>query len=278
MDAQIWSLRLGAEWADDISERAGSEAYHLGKPQIWAVAGWISFNERIEPNMQESELTQSDGSPIRVLLADDHAFVRQCLHSLIESHPDLEVTGEAEDGRMAVDLVRELLPDVVIMDIGMPNLNGMEATRLILREFTQVKVVALSAYSDRLHVAGMLKAGALAYVLKDCASDVLVEAVRAVSRGETYLCPEVNRTVVSDYISLLSVHQHYTLETLSVREREVLQLLAEGKTTKQIATELHVSTKAIEANRRKIMEKLDAYSIPKLVKLAILGGITSVEA
>jgi len=228
--------------------------------------------------MQESELTQRDGSPIRVLLADDHAFVRQCLHSLIESHPDLEVTGEAEDGRMAVDLVRELLPDVVIMDIGMPNLNGMEATRLILREFTQVKVVALSTYSDRLHVAGMLKAGASAYVLKDCASDVLVEAVRAASRGETYLCPEVNRTVVSDYISLLSVHQHYALETLSVREREVLQLLVEGKTTKQIAMELHVSTKAIEANRRKIMEKLDAYSIPKLVKLAILGGVTSVEA
>jgi two-component system response regulator NreC len=227
--------------------------------------------------MQESRPAEGSGSLIRVLLADDHAFIRQCLHNLLESHSDLEVIGEAEDGRMAVDLVRELLPDVVIMDIGMPRLNGMEATRLILSEFTQVRVVALSGYSDRLYVAGMLKAGASAYVLKDCASDVLVEAVRAVSRGETYLCPKANRTVVSDYISLVSVHKHCTLETLSVREREVLQLLAEGQTTKQIALELHVSAKAIEANRRKIMEKLDAHNIPDLVKLAIIGGITSLE-
>ncbi len=227
--------------------------------------------------MQESRFTKGNGSQIRILLADDHAVVRRCLSSLIERQPDLEVIGEAEDGRMAVDLVRELLPDVVIMDVGMPNLNGVDATSLILGEYAQVRVVALSGHSDRLHVAGMLKAGASAYVLKDCASDELVRAVRAASRGETYLCPKVHSTVVRDYISLLPGHNHHLLETLSVREREVLQLLAEGMPIKQIALKLHVSSKAIEANRRKMMEKLDAYSIPQLVKLAILGGITSVE-
>jgi DNA-binding NarL/FixJ family response regulator len=227
--------------------------------------------------LKESKLTESNSTPIRVLLVDDHAFVRQCLRSLIEKQPDVEVIGEAEDGRIAVDLVRELLPDVVIMDVGMPNLNGVEATRLILSEFTQVKIVALSGHSDRLHVAGMLKAGASAYVLKDCASDELVEAIIAVARGETYLCPKVTRTVIGDYIGLLSEPRRHLLETLSVREREVLQLLTEGKPAKQIALELHVTAKAIEANRRKIMKKLDAHNIPKLVKLAISGGVTSLE-
>jgi DNA-binding NarL/FixJ family response regulator len=227
--------------------------------------------------MQETVIDEGNSGPIRVLLADDYAFLRQCLRSLIEKQADIEIIGEAEDGRMAVDLVRELLPDVVIMDVGMPNLNGIEATRLILSEFTQVRVVALSAYCDRLYIAGMLKAGASGYVVKDCGAEELVDAIRAVSRGDIYLCAKVNRTVISDYIGMLSQRKCHSLESLSVREREVLQLLAEGNTTEQIALKLHVTGKAIQANRRRIMDKLNARSVAELVKLAILGGITSLE-
>ncbi len=227
--------------------------------------------------MQESRIIASETGTVRVLLADDHAFVRQCLRDLLEKQADMDIVGEAQDGRMALELVRELLPDIVIMDVGMPNLNGIEATRLILAEFTQVKIIALSAYCDRLHISGMLKAGASGYVLKNCCFDELVKAIRAVSRGETHLCPEANRTAVSDYISMLSQDNRHLLETLSAREREVLQLLAEGNTTEQIALKLHVTGKAIQANRRKIMDKLDAHNVAELVKLAIRGGIASLE-
>jgi len=242
-----------------------------------AVVGWNRYCKKIEIRMQESRLNESNSGPIRVLLADDHAFVRQCLRGLFDKQPNIEVVGEAEDGRMAVDLAEELLPDVVTMDVGMPNLNGMEATRHIRSKFPQTKVIALSAHCDIAYVTEMLKAGVSGYVLKECAFDELTKAVRAVIRGEIYLCPRINRAVVSDYIRFLSHESCDLLGTLSVREREVLQLLAEGRTARQIAMELHVTVKAIEANRRQIMQKLDAHSVADLVKLAILGGITSVE-
>ena len=215
---------------------------------------------------------------IRILLADDHSIMRQGLRSLLEKEPDIDVVGEAEDGRKALHLVRELLPDIVVMDISMPNLNGADATRQIVHEFPKVKVIALSIHSRRAFVADMLKAGASGYVLKECPFDDLVEAIRIVAAGDKHLSPKVAGVVVSDYVKRLSGSVESPLETLTAREREVLQLVGEGKNTKQIALQLHVSIKAIEACRRKIMEKLDAHSIAKLVKIAIRGGLISLES
>jgi len=214
---------------------------------------------------------------IRILLADDHGIVREGLRSLLEKEPDIKVVGEAEDGRKALGLVSELLPDVVIMDISMPGLNGADATRRIVHQFPTVKVIALSMHSNRIFVVDMLKAGASGYVLKECLFDELVEAIRIVAAGDKYLSPKVAGVVVSDYVKRLSGGAESPLETLTGREREVLQLIGEGKNTKQIALELHVSSKTIEANRRKIMEKLDAHSIAELVKMAIVGGLASLE-
>ena len=214
---------------------------------------------------------------VRILLADDHTMMRQGLRSLLEKEPDMEVVGEAENGRKAIELVRELLPDVIVMDITMPNLNGADATHRIVHEFPKVRVIALSIHSDRAFVAGMLKAGASGYVLKECPFDELLEAIRMVAAGGKHLSPKVAGVVVSDYVKRLSASAKSPLETLTNREREILQLIGEGKNTKQIALELHVSTKTIEANRRKIMEKLDAHSIVELVKIAVLGGLASLE-
>ena len=214
---------------------------------------------------------------VRILLADDHAIVRQGLRSLLEKEPDMEVVGEAEDGRVALNLVRELVPDIVIMDITMPNLNGVDATHEIVSELPKVKVIALSIHSHKRFVADMLKAGASGYILKECLFDEFVQAIRTVAGGGTYLSPRITGVVVEDYVERLSVSPESQLDKLTVREHEVLQLLAEGKSTKQIALEMHVSTKAVEANRRKIMEKLHAHSIAELTKIAILEGLTSVE-
>ena len=213
----------------------------------------------------------------RILLVDDHAITREGLRSLIEKQPDMEVVGEAEDGRKAFDLVRELLPDIVITDITMPNLNGVDATRQIVHQFPKVKVIALSIHSNRAFVADMLKAGASGYVLKECTFDELVEAIQTVVDGGVYLSPKVAGVVVCDYVQRLFRIAESPLEALAEREREVLQLISEGKNTKQIALQLHVSTKTIEANRHRIMEKLDVHSIAELVKIAVLGRLTSLE-
>ncbi len=214
---------------------------------------------------------------LRIVLAEDHGIIRQGLRSLLEKEPDIEVVGEAEDGRKVLSLVQELLPDVVITDITMPNLNGVDATRKIVHEFPKVRVIALSVHSNRAFVADMLKAGASGYVLKDCLFDELVEAIQAVAAGGTYLSAKVAGVVVDDYVKRLTETTESPIGTLTEREREVLQLIGEGKNTKQIALELHVSTKTIEANRRKIMEKLDVQSVAELVKIAILGGLASLE-
>lgn len=214
---------------------------------------------------------------VKILLADDHAIIRQGLHSLLEKEPDIEVVGEAEDGRKALQLVAELVPDIVVMDITMPNLNGMDATSEIVKQFPKVKVIALSIHSSRGFVVGMLKAGASGYILKECLFDEFVQGIRAVAAGGVYLSPKITGVVVGDYVEHLPTTADSQLAMLTDREREVLQLLAEGKTTKQIALQLYVSAKTIEANRRQIMEKLDTHSVAELTKYAVREGLTSLE-
>ena len=214
---------------------------------------------------------------LRIIVIEDHGITRQGLCFLLDKEPDIEVVGQAEDGREGLKLVRKLQPDIVITDISMPNLNGVDATRQIVREFQNIKVIALSMHARRPFVADMLKAGASAYLLKECLFDELIEAIRIVSAGGTYLSAKVAGLVVSDYVNHLTGVVESPLESLTTREREVLQMIGEGKNTKEIARILHVSTKAIEANRRKIMEKLDAHSIADLVKIAITGGLICIE-
>lgn len=214
---------------------------------------------------------------IGVLLVDDHAIIREGLRSLLEKQPDMEVLADTDEGRKAVELVRELSPDVVIMDVTMAGLNGIEATRLIAAEFPEVKVIALSIHSQRRFIADMLSAGAAGYILKECLFDELVQAIQTVAVGGRYLSPRIADVVVDDYVKRLSGTADSPLAALTGREREVLQLVAEGKSTKEIALELHVSTKTIEANRRQIMEKLDVHSIAELTKCAVREGLTTLE-
>ena len=211
---------------------------------------------------------------IRILLADDHRMVREGLRSLLEKEDDIEVVGEAEEGRKAVELVKELQPDVVVMDITMPNLNGVDATRQIVSEFPKTKIIALSMHFSKIFVVNMLKAGALGYILKGDPSEELVEGVRTVSGGGAYFSPKAAKIVTEVLANPLP---DSPLDVLKLREREVFQLICEGKNTKQIALELHVSIKTIEATRRKIIEKLDAKSIPDLVIIAIENGVISLE-
>jgi DNA-binding NarL/FixJ family response regulator len=214
---------------------------------------------------------------VKILLADDHKITRQGLRSLLEKEPDMEVVAEAEEGRTAVRLVRELLPDVVVMDVSMPDLNGMEATHQIVAEHPNVKVIALSIHSDNLFVSEMLKSGASGYLLKDCAFEELARAIHVVVDGKTYLSPAVSGVVVDDYLHRLARTESPSSEVLTDREREVLQLIAEGKSTKQVALKLHISVKTVETHRRQIMSKLDIHTIAELTKYAIRKGLTSLE-
>lgn len=215
---------------------------------------------------------------MRILLADDHRIVRQGLRSLLEAEADFSVVAEADNGRMAVELTESLGPDVVVMDVGMPEMNGVEATRRIVVNNPQVKVVALSMHSDRRFVAEMLKAGAAGYLLKDGAFEELVGAIRTVAAGRTYLSPRIADVVVEGYLRNQAAPSEPTAYAkLSPREREVLQLLAEGKATKEAAAALHLSVKTVETHRRQIMEKLNLYSVAELTKYAIREGLTSLE-
>ena len=215
---------------------------------------------------------------IRVLIADDHQIVRQGLRTLLEREPDLKVVAQSEDGRSTVRLARELAPEVIIMDVAMPDLNGIEATRQIVTERPQVKVIALSMYADRRFVVNMLKAGASGYLLKDCAYEELVRAIRVVMAHKTYLSPGVTDIVVRDYVQGAPPDQGASVfSLLSPREREVLQLMSEGKSTIQIADSLHVSVKTVETHRQQVMHKLNIHNVAGLTKYAIREGLTSVE-
>lgn len=214
---------------------------------------------------------------MRILIADDHGVVREGMKVLIENQPDMEVVGEAEDGLMVTQLAKELSPDVILMDISMPNLNGVEATRLILTENPDIRVIALSVHLDKHFVTEMLKAGASGYVLKSCLFDEVLRALRTVNRNEHYLSPKITDVVLDDYIHYMATYNKTAEDHLTTRERQMIQMLAEGKSTKQIASSLHVSPKTSDANRRQIMNKLGISSLAELTKYAIRKGLTSTE-
>ena len=212
---------------------------------------------------------------IKILIADDHQILRQGLRTLLEKEPDLEVVAEADNGRSTVRLARESHPEVIIMDVAMPDMNGIEATRQIISEMPKVKVIALSMYADRRFVANMLKAGASGYLLKDCASEELVRAIRVVMAHKTFLSPGVADIVVKDYVQAPLGREASVFSILSNREREVLQLMAEGRSTNQIAECLHVSVKTVETHRQQMMQKLKMHSVAELTKYAIREGLTT---
>ena len=215
---------------------------------------------------------------MKIILADDHKIIRDGLRSLLDKQPGMEVVAEAMDGQTTVQLAMELLPDVIIMDIGMPGMSGIEATQNIINENPGIKVIVLSMHSDKRFVAEMFKAGAVGYLPKDCAFEELFVAINAVVANKFYLSPVVTSVVLKDYIHKLKNNDSSVYSVLTVREREVLKLIADGKTTSQMAVLLIVSEKTIETHRRQLMSKLDIYSIAELTKYAIREGLTSFEA
>lgn len=214
---------------------------------------------------------------IKIILADDHQIVRQGLRHLLASEPDLQVVGEADNGRKTLKLTQELAPDVIIMDISMPDLNGIDTTRQIMEESPGVKVIALSMHSDSLFVLNMLKSGASGYLLKDCALEELVQAIRTVMLEKTYISPGVSDILLKDFTSSWAAEPSSAYSVLTTREREVLQLMAEGKSTNQIAGALFVSSKTVEAHRKQIMNKVGMHSVAELTKYAIRQGLTSLD-
>lgn len=206
---------------------------------------------------------------ITILLADDHSMVRQGFRRILESQPDMEIVGEAGNGRDAVTEAARLAPDVVVMDVAMPELNGIEATRRLMEISPRTRVLALSMHKDAVYVREILRAGARGYLLKDAIDVDFLAAVRAIARGEGYLSPGVADAVLTDY------RQHVTdpIDLLTSREREVLQLIAEGKTNKEIATLLKLSVYTVDAHRGRIMEKLNLHSTGELVRFAVRKGL-----
>jgi DNA-binding NarL/FixJ family response regulator len=211
----------------------------------------------------------SQAKRITILLADDHSVVRQGFRRILESQADMEIVGEAGNGREAIERATELGPDVVVMDVAMPELNGIEATRRLMETSPHTRVLALSMHKDAVYVREILRAGARGYLLKDAIDADLLAAVRAVARGEAYLSPAIADSVLTDY------RQHVTdpIDLLTTREREVLQLIAEGKTNKEIATDLKLSIYTVDAHRGRIMEKLNLHSTGELVRFALRKGL-----
>jgi DNA-binding NarL/FixJ family response regulator len=212
----------------------------------------------------------------RVLLADDHALVRAGIRALMEKIPDVEVVGEAGTGREALELVRSTLPNIVLMDIAMTELGGLEALPRITKDFPSVKVVILSAHANEEYVIRALREGASGYMLKDSATTELELAINSVIQGKIYLSPSISRTVIDDYLQRVS-GAFSPLEQLTSRQREILQLIAEGKNTKEIAAELDISIKTVESHRLQLMDRLNIHDIPGLVRYAIRSGLVSAE-
>jgi two-component system, NarL family, response regulator NreC len=212
---------------------------------------------------------QPQSKKTRILLADDHSVVRSGFRALLGAQPDLEVIGEASDGLDAVTQAVQLQPDIVVMDVTMPNLNGIEATRRITQEAPRIRVLALSMHKDAVYVREILRAGARGYLLKDSGEHDLIGAVRALAKGEAYISPAVSDAVLNDYRK----HVSDPIDLLTSREREVLQRIAEGQTNKEIATSLNLSVYTVEAHRGRLMEKLNLHSTGELVRFAIRKGL-----
>jgi DNA-binding NarL/FixJ family response regulator len=208
---------------------------------------------------------------IRVLLADDHAILRKGVRMLIDSQPDLEVVGEAKTGREAIEEARKLKPDIVVMDVAMPELNGIEGTRQICDELTQTKVIGLSMHKDSVYVREILRAGARGYLLKDSEDDDLLRAIRAVARGQAFLSPSISDAVLTDYRK----HVSNPVDLLTSREREVLTMIADGKTNKEIASTLNLSVYTVESHRGSVMEKLNLHNTGDIVRFALRNGLMS---
>lgn len=213
---------------------------------------------------------------LRILIADDHTLVRAGFRSLLAQLPDCAVIAEVGDGREALRLVAQLQPDVVLMDVKMPTLNGLEATARISREHPSVRVVILSMYTNEEYVLQALRAGAMGYLLKDAAIAELQLAIQAAARGEMYLSPSISKRVLQDYIQLVG-NGGGMLDALTSRQREVLQLIAEGRTMKEIALALQISVKTAESHRAQLMERLDIHDVTGLVRFAIRAGLVTPE-
>jgi two-component system response regulator NreC len=216
-------------------------------------------------------------SKIRVLLAEDHTIVRKGLRSILDGEADLEVIGEAEDGREAVRKVEQLLPDVVLMDITMPALNGLEATRQIKKRFPEVKVLILTMHSTEEYIFQILRAGASGYVLKQAAVTELVSAIHAVYGGDSFLSPSISKKVIEEYVRKAEAVAENSYDRLTDREREVLQLIAEGHSSPEIAKLLHISVKTARAHRAHLMDKLDMHSTAELTQYAIHKGVIGAD-
>jgi two-component system response regulator NreC len=238
---------------------------------------WIKTMVLTSPNYHKVTQDAEAGGKIRILLADEQRIVREGLRSLLEAQPGMKVIAEAETGRIAVQLALKLGPDVALMDSSMPDLNGIDATRQIVAG-SHVKVICLSAHSTRQFVTEMLKAGASGYLLKDCCFEEVRHAINIVVANQSYISPTVAGTLINSCGLPSEATGSSAFDLLTCREREVLQLIAEGRSTKQIASQLYVSAKTIETHRRQIMQKLNIFSIAGLTKFAVREGLTTLDA
>jgi DNA-binding NarL/FixJ family response regulator len=214
---------------------------------------------------------------VKIILADDHKMMREGLSSLLNKQAEITIVGQAVNGREAVHLAESLDPDIVLMDVSMPDLNGIDATRQIMSRAPQTKVIALSMHGDRQFVAEMFRAGVSGYLLKDSAFEEVTSAIRTVARNETYIAPGISGFNIEDYTSNSGADEPLLTPRLTEREREVLQMIAEGKGTKEIAAELFLSAKTVETHRQHLMDKLDMYTVAELTKYAIREGLTTLD-